>query len=241
MKRLVPALVMVCLGLTAAPQDARAVSGLYLALGAGYGNFSGDELVVQELATGGDVPDYGDNCCPGPSLGVQLRLGFSIFGFAAPEFGFVGQGWGVGGNENGGAGFIGGGVRIFPIKFLSLFGLDSDLPIDVGLGALFGYSLAGQDFAYTGTFWDVDFHFDFLVTSFMAVGVKLDVILPNYSAFVYTDYKNNRGRCSNSGDQGDLSMIFDKADANCVGDGPSTTVLSPQLYLTFHFDPLSGD
>lgn len=241
MKRLLLALVMVCVGLTATPQEARAVSGLYLALGAGYGHFSGDQLVVHETDGGGDQPDYGENCCPGPSLGVQLRLGFSIFGFAAPEFGFVGQGWGVGGNENGGAGFIGGGVRIFPIKFLSLFGLDSDLPIDIGIGAMFGYSLAGQDFAYTGTFWDVDFHLDFLVTSFMAIGVKLDVILPNYDAFVFTDYKNSKGRCVDGGTHDLMRLPMDKAELNCVGDGPSTTVLSPQLYLTFHFDPLSGD
>jgi hypothetical protein len=237
-------LVLAASVLLATPESAHALSGLYLSLGVGYGHFTGDQLVVNEQDGPNDQPDYNsETCCPGHGLAAQFRLGFSIFGFAAPEFGIVGDGFGVGSNEQGGAGFVGGGVRIFPIHFFSLIGLDDEsLPIDAGIGVLFGWSIAGKDFAYTGTFWDVDFHLDFKLASFFSLGVKLDVIIPKYSAFVYTDYKNDRGRCSDSGTQIDtMSPTIDKRDANCVGDGPSTTLLSPQVYLTFHFDPLSGD
>jgi hypothetical protein len=230
--------------LLASPEPAHAVSGLYLSLGIGYGTFTGDQFVVYEEDGAGDIPKLGreDGCCPGHGLAAQFRLGYSIFGFAAPEFGIVGTGFGIGGGETGGVGFVGGGVRIFPIHFFSLFGLDDEsFPLDAGIGVLFGWAIGGKDFAYTGTVWDIDFHLDFKLASFFSLGVKLDIGIPNFGAFVYTDYKNDRGRCSNNGTQDIVGGIFDKDDANCVGDGPSTTFLSPQLYLTFHFDPLSGD
>ena len=109
------------------------------------------------------------------------------------------------------------------------------------MGNLTTRTIAGLDFAYTGTVWDVDFHVDFKLASFFSIGVKLDVAIPKYSAFVYTDYKNDRGRCSDDGTQDIAGGIFDKGDANCTGDGPKTTFLSPQVYFTFHFDPLSSE
>lgn len=243
MKRLPSVVALAALMSLAMPEPAHAVSGLYLALGLGYGHFTGDQLVVTEQDGPNDLPEYDpDKCCPGHGLAAQFRLGFSIFGFAAPEFGIVGDGFGVGSNDQGGAGFVGGGVRIFPIHFLSLFGLDDkNFIVDGGIGVLFGWSIAGKDFAYTGTFWDVDFHVDFKVASFFSIGVKLDIIIPNYGGFVYTDYKNDKGRCANRGTQDILDNTIDKDDANCVGDSPKTTMLSPQVYLTFHFDPLSSD
>ena len=235
--------VMLALGVVTAPQSAYAVSGLYLSLGLGYGAFTGDQFVVHEADGPNDIPDYDpERCCPGHGLAAQFRLGFSIFGFAGPEFGIVGDGWGVGTSDQGGAGFVGGGIRFFPIHLLSLFGLDDEsFPVDGGIGVLFGWAIAGKDFAYEGTFWDVDFHIDFKLASFFSLGVKLDIVLPNYGAFVYTDYKNDRGRCSDNGTQEILANTMDKDDSNCVGDGPKTTLLSPQVYFTFHFDPLSTD
>jgi hypothetical protein len=224
------------------PSSAHALTGFYLSLGIGYGHSTGTQLVVHETDAVGDMPDYQpETCCPGPALGAQFRLGYSIFGFA-PEFAFVGTGWGIGGDGNGGAGFVGGGVRLYPIDIIALFGLESDLPIDAALGLSFGYSIAGQDFAYEGWFTDLDFLFDFKPVSFLSIGVKLDLIFPKYGAFVFTDYKNDRGRCSDEGTQDVAGGVFDKADANCVGNGPKTTIISPMLLLTFHFDPLDdGD
>ncbi len=244
MKRLPLVLLASAALLLVKPEPAHALSGLYLSIGLGYGAFTGDQLVVYEQDGPNDIPKEGrDNgCCPGHGLAAQFRLGYSIFGFAAPEFGIVGDGFGVGTNETGGVGIVGGGVRIFPIHFLSLAGLDDDsFPVDAGIGVLFGWTIAGKDFAYTGTAWDVDFHIDFKLASFFSLGVKLDIGIPNYGAFVYVDYKNDRGRCANNGSQDIAGGVFDKDDANCTGDGPKTTFLSPQLYMTFHFDPLDTD
>ena len=243
MKRL-PFVALVATMLIADAQPAHALSGLYLSLGLGYGAFTGDQFVVTERQdVANDQPDYdSERCCPGHGLAAQFRLGFSIFGFAAPEFGIVGDGFGIGGSDTGGVGFVGGGVRIFPIHFFSLMGLDDDsFPIDAGIGVLFGWTIGGKDFAYTGTVWDVDFHIDIKVASFFSIGAKLDIGIPNYGAFVYTDYKNDRGRCANNGTQDLMTPVMDKDDLNCTGDGPKTTFLSPQVYFTFHFDPLSSE
>lgn len=234
------------LAILLAPQSAEAASGLYLQLGLGYGQFSGTELVTHETANANiaDFPDYNsDTCCPSPGLATQLRLGWSIFGFGGPEFGMVAHGSDLG-SDTGGAGFIGGGVRLYPIKFLGLLGLnDKDFPLDAGIGVMFGYSLVGKDFAYTGTFVDVDFHIEYKLASFLSAGVKFDAIFPTYSDFALTSYKNDRGRCLDVGAQQDIvnqPIPINRSDANCAGRGPSTVFISPQVVFTFHFDPLGG-
>lgn len=228
------------------PSAAQAASGLYLQLGVGFGNFSGSELVTQEdPSRPGDLPlDNPNECCPGSGLAAQFRTGFSILGFGGPEVGLIANGWNLGG-DTGGAGFVGGGLRLFPIKFLSLAGLDArDLPIDFGVGLMFGYAIVGKDFAYTGTFWDLDFQLDYKVTSFMSVGAKLDIIFPTFGDFVFTSYKNERGRCLDSGAEQRFDIgangVIERSQAGdlCGGRGPRTTFLSPQLVITFHFDLL---
>lgn len=235
----------------ALPQQALAVSGLYGQVGLGYGKLSGSNLITNKLpGVDGDVPDHSSaGCCPSGGLAAQLRLGFSIFGFIGPEFGIVGHGWDLG-SGSGGAGFVGGGLRLYPIHFLTLGGLDDkDFPIDISIGGIFGWSILGKDFAYTGSFLDFDLHVAYDVTEFFSIGVKLDIVLPTYSDFVYTDYKNNLGRCLDSaGEQiGTDGRRVDPATENtgritknmasCNGKGPSASFISPQIVATFHFDP----
>lgn len=238
---------MALLVLLVGPSSAHAASGLYLQLGVGAGWFSGSELVTEETASPmGNIPDYPDQnaetCCPATGLSTGLRLGFSLFGFGGPEFGMVANGWDLG-SDTGGAGFIGGGVRLFPIKFLGLLGLnDRDFPLDAGIGVMFGYSLVGKDFAYTGTFWDVDFHLDYKIASFLSIGAKIDAIFPTYSDFALTSYKNNRGRCLDDGGAQIIDAAnpnpIDRDSASCSGRGPKTTFVTPSIVFTFHFDPL---
>ncbi len=227
--------------LLCAPTAANAASGLYLQLGLGYGKFGGKELVIQEQSVGGDRPDTGTACCDPGGLASQFRLGFSLFGFGGPEFGLIGHGWRVGQDDTGGAGFVGGGVRLFPIKFLSLAGLDTkDFPIDLGVGALFGWSITGQDFAYTGSFFDIDINLEYKLTSFLSAGLKLDVILPSYGDFAYTSYSAKSGRCLD-GEAQQVNVDAGgqpKDNLQCSGRGPKTTLLLPQLVFTFHFDLL---
>lgn len=248
MRRLAPlSTLALAAALLAVPSgSAQAASGLYLQLGIGMGSFTGSELTVQEQTGTGDIPQLGDGCCAPPGLASQFRLGYSLFGFGGPEFTFVGTGWRLGGEDAGGAGYIGGGVRAYPIKFIGLFtGLDTDdFPLDMGIGLSFGYSLAGQDFAYTGSFWDLDFSFEYKLASFVSAGVKLDTIFPSYSDFVYTSYSNDRGRCLNGdavqtnpdGSTNPLGPGTDKGSLTCAGRGPKTILLSPQVVVTFHFD-----
>lgn len=223
------------------PAAGQAASGLYLQLGIGYGAFGGSELVVQEdTSQAGDFPDTDpDRCCPPAGLAGQFNVGFSIFGFGGPEARFAGNGWDLGG-QSGGAGFAGGGIRLFPIQFFSLVGMDvSDIPIDLGIGAHFGYVITGEDFLYEGTFFDVDFNLEYELASFLSAGVKVDIMMPRYSDFAITSFKNNTGRCLDSGANQDLEnqmVPVDRDSANCNGRGPNTTYISPQIVLTFKFD-----
>lgn len=229
------ALVMV----TSTP--AWALSGLYLQLGGGIADYSGTQLIVKEDPNSSlmvpSPPDLrSDSCCAPLAMAAQFRVGYSIFGFGGPEFAIVGTGWD---GFAGGGGFIGGGLRLYPLKLFSLVGLDTDdFPIDLSTAATFGGAIVGQDFAYTGTFWDIDVMLDYKLTSFLNLGLKLDIILPNFNDFVFTSFSNDRGRClDGSGNQvldnGGTPVGVDEAD--CNGKGPSTTVLSPQLVFTFHF------
>ena len=228
--------------LTALPA-AEAHSGLYFGLGFGVGNFSGRELITQETDQGDDQPDMrAETCCPANGLSSELRLGFSIFGFGGPEVGVIGNGWDLG-NNAGGAGFIGGGIRVFPLRFLSLVGLTSeDFPLVFGTGVMYGYTITGKDFAYQGTFLDVDFTLEYRLLSVLSAGVRVDLIFPNYDDFVFTSYKNDRGRCLNTDaeqiTQGEQNGVIERSQANCSGRGPKTTFVSPQLVFTFHFDLL---
>ncbi|MEM7678815.1 MAG: hypothetical protein AAF449_22765, partial [Myxococcota bacterium] len=192
--------VLVALGLvTAQAAPAHAISGLYIQLGGGIADYSGTQLIFNELDNA--FPDTDPStCCAPTAIGAQLRLGYSIFGFGGPEFSFVGTGWN---SFGGGGGFIGGGIRLYPLKFFTLAGVDVDsFPLELTTGVNFGYTLVGEDFAYTGTYWDIDVGLDYKVTSFMSIGARLDIILPDFDDFVFTSFSNDRGRClDGSGNQ----------------------------------------
>jgi hypothetical protein len=231
------------------PTPALAVSGLYGQVGLGYGKLGGSNLYTNKMDM--DLPVTGDNCCPSAGPVTSLRLGYSLFGFGGAEFGMIGHGWDLG-SSTGGAGFVGGGLRAFPLAFISLLGLDtSDFPIDIGIGGLFGWTILGKDFAYTGRFLDFDITVEYKFTEWMSAGVKVDLVLPTYSDFVYTSYSNNEGRCLDSGgDQVASQMpggpmipvsaqnsdVVKKGSVSCSGRGPSTNLVAPQVVFTFHFD-----
>jgi hypothetical protein len=228
------------------PERAFAISGAYMQLGLGYGKMGGSSLYVTKM--GDDLPVTGDAGLPSAGPVTSLRLGYSLFGFGGAEFGIVGHGWDLG-SSTGGAGFVGGGLRAFPLAFISLLGLDTaDFPIDIGIGGLFGWTILGKDFAYTGTFFDVDLTLEYKFTEWMSVGLKIDIVIPSYADFVYTSYKNNDGRCLDSGGSqvagqppkpvaSDNSGIIKKGSIACNGSGPpGVNLIAPQLVFTFHWD-----
>lgn len=232
------------------PASARAASGLYLQLGGGYGDWTGNELVTREAPGAGDIPATGDGCCPSGTLSAQLRVGFSIFKTIAPEVFVFGSGWNLGDSDPAGGGFAGGGLRFFPLGLLENLEIIEELeeiPFDFSLGVGGAFAISGSDaFGYEGFAVGVDATAEWIAASFFSVGVKLDVWLPTYDAFATTSRSANRGRCLD-----DMAMqVFDenvgpggvisRSDAGnlCPSDGrgPNTTVISPQIIMTFRFD-----
>lgn len=234
LQRCLPALALV-FGLMPA-ENASAANGLYTGLSLGYGAFSGNRLIIQD--EGNDLPvTEAGRCCPKGGLEFELRLGYALFGAVAPEFVFVGHGWDIG-SDAGGAGFIGGGLRLFPLGFMTLLDIDtSDFPIDVGLGGAFGYTVVGKDFAYTGTWFGLDLTVEYILSEVVSLGARLSYIKPSFADFVFTDYDEDLGRCLDaSGSQDGTQTPFKKGSAACNGSGPTTSFISPQLVATFHFD-----
>lgn len=233
------------------PASARAASGLYLQLGGGYGAWSGNELVTREQDGTGDLPVMGEGCCPSGSLALQARLGFSLFKSVAPEVFAVGSGWNLD-SDQAGAAFVGGGLRLYPLGMLDLVGAISELseiPFDVSVGLGGGYAIAGSDaFGYEGSFFVVDAMAEWIPASWFSVGLKLDIFLPSYDAFATTSRSANEGRCLDDtatqvfdpslGGRGDGVIPREQSGTLCPtnGRGPSTTVVSPQLVMTFRFD-----
>lgn len=223
----------------AVPREASAEAGpghLYTSLSLGYGVFTGKKLITKDTGVG-DNPDTDPAvCCPSGGLEFEARAGYAFFDIVAPEFSFIGHGWDLG-SSAGGAGFIGGGLRLFPLMFLNLADIDmSGFPIGVGIGGVFGYSVAGKDFAYTGSFFGLDLTADYLLSETIGLGIRFNSIFPAYSNFVFTDYGNDLGRCLNSESDQVLGAPFVKGSLPCTGGkGPSTTFLSIQLAATFRF------
>ncbi len=225
--------------LIAVAAPAYATSGIYTGLSFGYGAFSGSRLVITD--DGQDHPLTDSNvCCPEPGIAMEFRLGFDIEKIIAPEFVFAGHGWDLGG-ETGGAGYIGGGLRVFPVGLIGLSGLDvTDFQevISLSFGAALGYTLVGKDFAYSGSFFGIDATAEYMLTDVVSLGFRLTVMMPSYGDFAWSDYGDDRGRCLDpSGNQVDpLGLAGPKSSASCAGNGPNTTYISPQLSVTFHFD-----
>ncbi|MEO1234091.1 MAG: hypothetical protein AAFZ18_34875 [Myxococcota bacterium] len=242
---------MVLCAVLGSPASARAASGLYLQLGGGYGAWSGNELVTRELDEPGDVPLTGDGCCPSGSLALQARFGLALFNTVAPEVFAFGSGWNLD-SDQAGAAFVGGGLRFYPLGMLDLVGVITELaeiPFDVSLGIGAGYAIAGSDdFGYEGVVFAVDAMAEWVPSPWFSVGLKLDVFLPSYDSFALTSRSANEGRCLDEtatqifdpslGGRGDGVIPREQAGTLCPtnGRGPSTTVVSPQLVMTFRFD-----
>lgn len=239
-------------GLAAASSasEARAASGFYLDVGGGLAFSNGDDLIVYEDPAQDSVPIRDpDDCCPPLGGAGSFRLGYGIAGYVAPEFTLVGNIFDAG-NDIGGMGFIGGGVRLFPFKFLNLVGLSmDDFPVELGIGNNFGWGVTGRDFLYQGFVHDLDLSLAFRIASFFDIGFRTDFLFTYYDNFVYTDQGTNRGVClSESGtfpenyvaQPAPLGDIVIRDQASCSGNGPDANFIIPQIFLSFHWDPLSG-
>lgn len=214
--------------------EAEAASGIYIHTGLGFGSFTGDALRIYEAAP--DIPVVGDGCCPGGGFAFDLRTGFALFHLVAPEFVFTGDIFGMGSARGtGGGGFIGGGVRLFPLGIFELAGMPFDLPLDFSFGVDFGYAIVGKDFAYTGSFVSFDGAFEYRFSDLFGLGARLMYAIPSYRDFVFTDYNNNLGKCLDSSASVTGPVVSEGA-ADCSGRGPTAAYLSPSIYASFVID-----
>ncbi|MBI4817550.1 MAG: hypothetical protein HY791_14915 [Deltaproteobacteria bacterium] len=208
--------------------------GFYTTIGVGFGQLSGDDLIVNELPGPGDLPKVGEGCCASGGLALSFRMGWTFLHTIGPEFAFLAHGWDLASDE-GGAGFIGGGIRFLGTGLLrELEVIEPEFPVGFGLGANFGYTIVGKDFAYTGTYLDLDATIDWHATKFLSVGARFDYAIPFYSPFVFTSYSDDRGRCLDGSGKQAAEPAHAKGTPECTGSGPSAGYLSPSLVLTFH-------
>ncbi|MFO0723170.1 MAG: hypothetical protein U1E65_05270 [Myxococcota bacterium] len=227
--------IAVALALAALPTSAFAMDGLYAGLSFGYGSFTGSRLIITDNGHDQPVNEAGV-CCPKGGIATEFRLGYAIAGIVAPEFAFSAHGWDLG-SKAGGTGFIGGGLRLYPVGLIDKLGLDAkDFPLDISIAGNMGYNLVGKDFAYTGFFFGLDLTAEYIVAEVFSTGIRAGWALPSYAPFAYTDYNNGLGRCLDStGSQDPTVTPFKKGTQSCSGSGPSTSYLTVQLTATFHF------
>ncbi len=220
------------------------IGGLYIDVGVGFGNLSGQNLIVTQIPNSPDFPvESGtEGCCPEGGLAIDLRLGLKLFETIAPELGVVATGWRINGDKRGGAGFPGGGLRFFPFGLIDLLADTelADLPINLSIAGHAGYNLTGQDFAFEGTFFGADLTIGYRIVEVFSLNLRGLYLSPQYSSFVYTDYDKSIGRCLDSAGRQigppDQDLIHEKGSMACTGSGPSANFLGAELVMTFHFD-----
>jgi hypothetical protein len=251
-------LLSVVVVVAASPAAARH-GGLYFELAPAYGFFLTDDIIIEQ----GDSND--STRLPTATFVPQVKLGVNLFGWGGVEAQVAGQYWDVGADV-GGAGYVGGVLRLTPLEALS-FVLSkepmlpslvpegpvtwSDRPFDVGLSVGGGYTIAGEDYAYQGAYfqWGIDFKW-FLTPNF-AIGVDLPIRHTLYDPFRYTNYNEKVGLCTEGADAfgrggipipdsptriPPLELSATDGESECTGNAPSGVLVAPALTFTGVFD-----
>ena len=238
-----PFVLLLALGFSVAQTDqanAQNVAYPYISFGNGYGIVDGPAVIVSQRPNSGDFPlaSGSPGCCPEGGYAFDLRLGVKILNSFAVEGGVVGQGWNIGDDNRGGTGFGGGGVRLYLLGTMEEFMGDFDLPIEFSIGSLFGYTIIGKDFAYTGAFAGFDGTLEWFATDFFALAFRINLFTPLYSTFVFTDFDGERGRClDEAGSNSATNVIHSRGALDCSsGASPDASFISPQLVLSFYLD-----
>ena len=218
---------------------AQTVATPYLSLGNGFGIVDGPGVIISQMPNSGDVPLMGGTagCCPEGGYAFDFRLGVKFLNSFAIEGGVLGQGWDIGSDSRGGTGFGGGGVRLYILGTMEEFMGDFNLPIELSIGSLFGYTILGKDFAYTGSFAGFDGTLEWFATDFFALAFRINLFTPYYDNFIFTDFDGERGRClDGAGVNSAAQVIHPRGSMSCDGSSPSASFISPQLVLSFYLD-----
>ena len=196
----------------------------YVGLNAVYNRIATDDLLLVDR----EAPENG--------FGLGIRLGINILGYAAPEFNIDAQGQNLFKEERGGLGFVGGGLRIHPLKIAEhwvpeLRNRPWDVNFYTGLG---GWHLIGQQAsgnrgrAYEGGFTSFQLAAEYHVTPHFSVGLELPWRFPAYEPYIYSNYQDNEVFCF---DQRDLPQ--ERREDSCSGGPvPEASFFSPMLSMT---------
>lgn len=247
---------LLCVGFLTAALPAQARNGgLYFELAPAWGFFLTDEVIIEDgdddgsdFPTGGFVP--------------QLKLGFHLFGLVGAELDVAAHGWDLGVVDRGGAGYIGGAVRVTPLELLQwVIPEDVRFPdllhgeqvswhdrfFDIGVYLGGGYTLIGEDYAYQGAYLKWGFDAKWYITPFFALGMDLPFRIPMYEPFRYTNYSTSKGLCVDGKDaygRGGIpvpvmqaratSLEFDATDISSACDGrpPEAIFFTPALTIS---------
>ncbi len=211
--RVVVALSALSVLALAAPAAHARHGGLYLELAPSWGFYNTDEVVIEEDQS--EASDF-----PVATFVPQLKAGFSLFGWAGGEAHIAGHWWGwpeVGGDP-GGAGYVGGVVRVTPLEVLSYILPDDvklpalgpegvtevtwkDRPFDLGFSMGGGYTLVGEDYAYQGSYFQWGFDVKAYITPNFAIGLDFPFRHPGYEPFRFANFSERTGFCTD-GEQG---------------------------------------
>jgi hypothetical protein len=215
----------------------------YASLGFGYGRILGDKLITRQQSGSPDLPvaSTDADCCPSDGLSMDLRLGYQLAHTVAPELTLMGHGWSFSSPWVGGALFIGGGARFYPMAFFDDASQSGALQFSVATTA--GYAMVGADFGYAGLYLGFDAAVEMRVLSFLSLGFRVGTAIPFFKNFVYTDFGSDIGRCLDSErDQviPGFHGVQRESDAQCSGRGPGAFYLAPQITATIYFDLFTG-
>ncbi len=173
---------------------------------------------------------------PENGFGLGLRLGLNILGYVAPEFQIDAQGQDLFKDERGGLGFVGGGLRIHPVKIAEHWVPElRNRPWDVNVYAgLAGWHLIGKQAsgnrgrAYEASFTSFHLAAEYHVTPHFSVGLELPWRFPRYEPYVYFDYQDDEVFCF------DQIPILQRLEEDTCSSAPSpeASFFSPMLSMT---------
>ena len=182
--------------------------GLYLELAPAWGLYSTEEVIIEE--GNDDFSDY-----PVATFVPQLKAGISLFGWAGGEAHIAGHWWDWpdAGGDPGGAGYVGGVVRVIPLEVLSYIlpddvkipslGKDGlvdvtwkDRPFDLGISMGGGYTMVGEDYAYQGSYFQWGFDIKAYITPNFSIGLDFPFRHPAYEPFRWSNFNDQTGFCT---------------------------------------------
>lgn len=199
--------LMVLAVLLAASSASARNGGLYFELAPSWGFYSSDEVVIEE---GND--DFGK--FPVATFVPALKVGVNLFGWAGAEAHVTGHFWDLEGDP-GGAGYVGGVVRVTPLEVLSFALPDTvevpslfppgpvtwrNRPFDLGFSMGGGYTLLGEDYAYQGAYFQWGFDVKWFITPNFAIGLDFPFRHLLYQNFRYANFNERSGYCTDGGD-----------------------------------------